>query len=171
MIFNQLFFSIFIQNKFGVFWHSYVHKCKQGEHHTFVYTSERIDITQHSWAQRDLWTTSCLKLKQRSSLRSASTHTLRRRWTWASLTSLIFTEKDKDLSMNPKASLPSWQIGVCLKSPFVFLKTPCTRTKTIKVKRTKQNKHLISHKDLWILQGFKFSYKIFNHAAITRQTN
>lgn len=103
--------------------------------------------------------------------RSASTHTLRRRWTWASLTSLIFTEKDKDLSMNPKASLPSWQIGVCLKSPFLFLKTPCTRTKTIKVKRTKQNKHLISHKDLWILQGFKFSYKIFNHAAITRQTN
>lgn len=63
------FFFFYIQNKIWVcfFWH-YVHKCKQGERHTFIYTSARIDITQHSWAGRGSGPSSFwAKLKDESS--------------------------------------------------------------------------------------------------------
>lgn len=136
--------SVFIQNKFWVFWHSYVHKCKQGERHTFVYTSARIDITQHSWAGRGFWTTFLAKTeKTELTNESSRLHTEKTEWGLPSLQEVDsdefdFTEKDEDLSISPKASLPPWQIGVSFKSqsPFLFLKNTMYMNKkqTIKVK-------------------------------------
>lgn len=67
--------SLYIQNKFWVFWHSYVHKCKPGERHTFIYTSARIDITQHSWAGRGFWTTIVTKTERELTGESSCLHT------------------------------------------------------------------------------------------------
>lgn len=58
---------------------------------------------------------------------------------WGLLTSLILQKKkDVDLSISPKASLPSWQIGVGFKSqsPFLFFKKHHVQEQkeTIKVK-------------------------------------
>lgn len=63
----DFFFSIF-KIKFEFFFWHYVHKCKQGERHTFIYTSAKIDITQHSWAGRGSGPSSFwAKLKDESS--------------------------------------------------------------------------------------------------------
>lgn len=149
MIFNQLYYLYFIQNKFWVFWHSYVHKCKQGEHHTFVYTSARINITQHSWAQRDFWTTSSTRTGNKNLDNEASAsigskpsevaHPVGKRRPAVLMTCLIFTEKD--LSISPQVSLPSWQIGVGFKSQSSFL-----FHKNSMYKNKKTNKHLRSTK-------------------------
>lgn len=61
---------------------------------------------------------------------------------WGLLTSLIFTEKDEDLSMSPKASLPPWQIGLSFKSqsPFLFFKNTMYKNKKKRFRSNKQNK-------------------------------
>lgn len=192
MIFNQL-LSIFIQNKFWVSWHSYVHKCKQGERHTFIYTSVRIDITQHSWAGRDFWTTFLTETEERKlPNETLNLYTEKTDWRPSSLQAggwclLIIPmriadlfdfefkkTKDEDLSISPKASLPPWQVGVCFKSqsPFLFLRNTMYKNKRT-IKSNKQNK-INTWSPLRTFGYYKdlcFPYKILNHVAITRQTN
>lgn len=125
------------------------------------------------------------KLKQNSHMRKLrSVHTEERaglqevnRENWFSF--LFFLQKKmKIFQFSPKDSSPPWQIGVSFKSqsPFLFLKKHDVQEqkKTKKQLRSDKQNKINTWSPLRTFGYYKdlsFPYKIFNHIAITRQTN
>lgn len=88
-----------------------------------------------------------------------------------------FYRRDDNPSISPKASLPlPWQIGVSFRSQssFLFLKNTMYKKKTQKLLRSDKQNKINTWSPLRTFGYYKdlaFPYKIFNHVAITRQTN